>query len=226
MSRPCKHAGVTCAPSTFLLNFVETCLSAMTHPVASLHQYPLVPFFATLLLMFHHGTILLQDRQTVILVLPLVSILRGEAGQLSVRCMYVYFRYFFHCFLSLVFSLHCFTCSAIPKPLFTQSSHLSCGRLSLSLHPSCFAVTDIFGNLSAFVLTTCPAHFVRLETIFPTTQYLVPTSSLRYFVLFLLTLCTKAIFFIQLLSHECCVCCCRSDRDTISNEEPCRQRCR
>ena len=90
VSRPCKHAGVTCAPSTFLLNFVETCLSAMTHPLASLHQYPLVPFFATLLLMFHHGTIILQYKQTVILVLPLVSILRGEAGQLSLRCTSIF----------------------------------------------------------------------------------------------------------------------------------------
>ena len=91
MSRPCKHAGVICAPSTFLLNFLrQLSLSAMTHPLASLHQYPLVPFFATLLLMFHHGTILLQDRQTVILVLPLVSILLGEAGQLSRHCTSIF----------------------------------------------------------------------------------------------------------------------------------------
>ena len=68
-----------------------------------------------------------------------------------------------------------FSSSAFLRSLFTQSSHLS-GDLPRFLQPSCFFVSDLFGNLSSFILTMCPAHFIRLLTILPTIQALVPMS--------------------------------------------------
>ena len=70
----------------------------------------------------------------------------------------------YHWSLLLAFSLHCSSSSAFLRSLFTQSSHLSCG-LPRFLQPS----------LSSFILTMCPAHFIRLLTIFPTIQALVPS---------------------------------------------------
>ena len=99
----------------------------------------------------------------------------------------------FHWSLLLALSLH-FSSSAFLRSLFTQSSHLSCG-LPHFLQPSCFFVSDLFGNLASFILTMCPAHFL------PTIQALVPTSSLRSFILRLSTLLTPAIILIQLFSH-------------------------
>ena len=71
------------------------------------------------------------------------------------------------------------------------------------LKPSCFFDSDIFRNLSYIILTMCPVHFIRLLTILPTIQALVPTSSRRSFVLRLSTLLTPAILLIQLFSHTC-----------------------
>ena len=82
----------------------------------------------------------------------------------------------FHWSLLLAFSLHFSSASAFLRSLFTQSSHLSCG-LPCFLKPSGFFVSDFLGNLSSFILTMCPAHFIRLLTIWTTIQALVPTSS-------------------------------------------------
>ena len=76
----------------------------------------------------------------------------------------------FHRSLLLVFSLHFSSSSAFLRSLFTQSSHLSCG-LPRFLEPSCFFVSALFGSLSSFIRTMCPAHFIRLLTILPTRPY-------------------------------------------------------
>ena len=114
----------------------------------------------------------------------------------------------FHRSLLLAFSLNFSSSSAFLRSLFTQSSHLSCG-LPRFLEPSCLVVSALFGSLSSFIRTMCPAHFIRLLTILPTIQALVPTSSLRSFILRLSTLLTPAIFLIQLFSHTCSLLLCR-----------------
>ena len=101
----------------------------------------------------------------------------------------------FHWSLLLAFSLHFSSSSAVLRSLFTQSSHLSCG-LPRCLQPSVF-VSHLFGDLSSFILTVCPAHFIRLLTILPTTQALVPTSCLRSFIL----LSLLRLFFLSSCSH-------------------------
>ncbi len=64
----------------------------------------------------------------------------------------------FHWSLVLSFSLHFSSSSAFLRSLFTQSSDLSCG-LPRFLQPSCFFVSDHFGNLSSFILTmSSPFH--------------------------------------------------------------------
>ena len=73
----------------------------------------------------------------------------------------------FHWSLLLAFSLHFSSSFAFLKSLFTQSSHLSCG-LPHFLEPSCLFVSALFGSLSSFIRTMCPAHFIRLLTILPT----------------------------------------------------------
>ena len=113
---------------------------------------------------------------------------RGEAG-LRVTPLYSYFCNLFP--LGPVVGLF-FLC--LLRSLFTQSSHLSCG-LPHFLQPSCFFVSDLFGNLASFILTMCPAHVLL------TIQALVPTSSHRSFILRLSTLLTPAILLIQLFSH-------------------------
>ena len=71
--------------------------------------------------------------------------------------------------------------------LSSHNTHLSCG-LPRFLQPSFFFVSDIFGGLSSFIPTMFPTHIVRLLTMLPTMQTLVPTSSRRYFLLRLSTL--------------------------------------
>ena len=80
----------------------------------------------------------------------------------------------FHWYLLLAFSLHFSSSSAFLRSLFTQSSHLNCG-LPRFLKPSCFFVSDLFGNWSSFILTMCPAHLIWLLTILPTMQPLLVT---------------------------------------------------
>ena len=92
---------------------------------------------------------------------------------------------------------------------------LSCG-LPRFLKTSCFVVSDLFGKLSCFILTMCPAHLIRLLTILPTIQAIVPTYSLRSFILLLSTLFTLAILLIQLFSHTCSLCWCSSERANVS----------
>ena len=94
---------------------------------------------------------------------------RGEAG-LVVTPLYGYFCNFFYWSVLLAFSLHFSSSSAFLISLFTQSSHLSC-RLPRFLQPSCFFVSDLSGDLSSFILTMCPAHFIQLLTIFHQWQH-------------------------------------------------------
>ena len=121
-----------------------------------------------------------------------------------------------HRSLLLAFPLHLSSSFAFLKSLFTQSSHLSCG-LPRFLEPSCLFVSALFGSLSSFIRTMCPAHFVRLLTMLPTIQALLPTSYRSSFILSLSTLLTPAIFLIQLFSHTCSLCWCSSDRANVSN---------
>ena len=88
----------------------------------------------------------------------------------------------FHWSPLLAFSLHISSSSAFLRSLFTQSFHLSCG-LPRFLEPYCFFASALFGSLSSFIRTMCPAHFIWLLTILPTTQALVSTSSHRSFIL-------------------------------------------
>ena len=108
----------------------------------------------------------------------------------------------FHRSLLLACSLHFSSSTAFLRSLFTQSSHLSCG-LPRFLEHSCYFVSARFGSLSSFIRTMCPTHFIRLLTILPTIQALVPTSSRRSSILRLSTLLTPATFLIQLFSHTC-----------------------
>ena len=70
----------------------------------------------------------------------------------------------FHWSLLLAFSLHLSSSSAFLRSVFTQSSHFRCG-LPRFLEPSSFFVSALFGSLSSFIRTMCPAHFIRLLTI-------------------------------------------------------------
>ena len=119
----------------------------------------------------------------------------------SLRCTAT-FVIRFHLSLLLAFSLHFSSSSAFLRSLFTQSSHLSCG-LPRFLQPSCVVFSDLFGNFSSFILTMCTAHFIRLLTILPTMQALVPTYSRNSFILRLSILRTPDILLIQLFSHTC-----------------------
>ena len=100
---------------------------------------------------------------------------RGEAD-LLVTAKYGYFRNLLP-LVSVVdiFSPFIFLLCLSQISLFTHSSHLS-GGLPRFLEPSCFFVSALFGSLSSFIWSMCPAHFIRLLTILPTIQALVPTS--------------------------------------------------
>ena len=94
----------------------------------------------------------------------------------------------------LAFSHYFSSSSAFLRSLFTQSSRLNCG-LPRFLQPLSLFVPDIFGNLSSFILNMCPAHFIHLINILPTMQALVPTSSLRSFILLPANLLIKSSCF-------------------------------
>ena len=50
-----------------------------------------------------------------------------------------------------------------PLVLFRQSSHLSCGLpCFLTSFRLLVSVSNLYGNLSSFILTMCSAHFIRL----------------------------------------------------------------
>ena len=169
---------------------------------------------------YSHGYIVTTSE-----VLVQVSSVYPFYHQLSYKCISCYFSCFpcvvvrlvywslrctatfvicFHRSLLLAFSLNFSSSYAFLRSLFTQPSHLSC--LPRFLEPSCFFVSALFGSLSSFIRTMCSAHFIRLLTILPTIQALVPTSSRRSFILRLSTLLTQAIFLIQLFSHTCSLC--------------------
>ena len=85
----------------------------------------------------------------------------------------------FHWSLLFTFSLHFSSSSAFLRSLFTQSSHLSCG-LPRFLEPSCFFVSALFGSLSSFIRTMCPAHFIILPTmVCDVKQYFFNVTSLN-----------------------------------------------
>ena len=111
----------------------------------------------------------------------------------------------FHRSLLLAFSLHFSSSFAFLKSLFMQSSHLSCG-LPRFLEPSCLFVSALFGSLSSFIRTMCPAHFIRLLTILPIIQALLPTSSLAGLPFFVSPLSLLRQFSLSSCSHILVVC--------------------
>ena len=92
---------------------------------------------------------------------------------------------------------------------FRQSSHLSCFP-----QPLCFFASTLFGSLSSFILTVCPANLIRLFTILTTQQSTVPLYYLRYFNL-LHILFAPAFRLIQSFLHTCSLCGCCSDRAAV-----------
>ena len=72
-------------------------------------------------------------------------------------------------------------------------------------------------DLSSFIPTMCPAHFIRILTSLPTIPALVPTSSLRSSILLLSALLAPAILLIQLFSHRptCSLRCCSTIRINV-----------
>ena len=70
---------------------------------------------------------------------------------------------FFHDLLLLASSLHLSSSSVFPRSVFRNFSHLSRCLLPV-LQPSCFFVFTYFGNLSSFILTTCPTYFKTTHT--------------------------------------------------------------
>ena len=104
---------------------------------------------------------------SILLVRPSSRSPLVKAGQLSLRSTAT--------FIILPIATCCWHfLSTVLRSLFRQYSNLNC------CHPPCFVVADLFRNLSSFVLTMCPVHFVRILTILPTVQaLLVPTSSPR-----------------------------------------------
>ena len=104
------------------------------------------------------------------------------------------FVFCFHWYFLLALSLHFSSSSAFLRSLFTQSSHLSCD-LPRFLKPSCFFVSDLFGNLLSFILTMCPAHFIRF---LPTMQALVPTPLAD------LSFSVSPLSLLRLFSLSCC----------------------
>ena len=87
------------------------------------------------------------------------SAVRVGVGYVSLSCSAT-FVIRFPCTLLLAFSLHFSSSSAFPRSLFTQSSHPSCG-LPRFLKPSCFFVSDHFGDLSSCLMTMRPAQSTR-----------------------------------------------------------------
>ena len=79
-----------------------------------------------------------------------------------------------------------------------------------------FGIGKHFDNLSPFFLTMCPSHFIRLLTIFPTIQALVPTSCIRSFILLFSNLFTSAIPLYYCSRKLVLLCCCSSIRTELT----------
>ena len=115
---------------------------------------------------------------------------RGEADHLSYCCT-----------ARLLFPSIGLCCWSFPStflcPFLDLSSgnppiaNLSCGHPRF-LQVRCFFVSVILVNLPSLILTMCPAHLIRLFTILPTKQALVPTSSLRSYIILLSTIFAPA----------------------------------
>ena len=98
------------------------------------------------------------------LVLPVFSCVGVRLVYWSLRSTAT-FVICFRWSLLLAFYLHFSSSSAFFGSIFKQSSYLSCD-LPRFLQPSCFFDSDLFGNLSSFILTMCPANFIRLFNYF------------------------------------------------------------
>ena len=83
------------------------------------------------------------------------------ARLVTITSLYSYYCYILPSLSVIGIFLHFSSSSAFLRSLFTQSSHLNCG-LPRFLQPSCFFVSHLFGDLSSFILTLCPALFTRL----------------------------------------------------------------
>ena len=95
---------------------------------------------------------------------------RGEAGLLATP-MYGYIVICFHWSPLLAFSVHFSSSSAFLRSLFTQSSHLSCG-LARFLQPCCIFLSDLFRNLSSFILTMYIPTYGRIKYLLVTLTYI------------------------------------------------------
>ena len=109
------------------------------------------------------------------------------------------------CFVSIGPCCWYFLSTFLPPLPFTDLSSHNPPILAVAFRVfcnNCASLSWIFlGHFSYFIMTMCPAHFIRLLTLLPTMQALVPTSSRRSFILRLSTLHTPAILLIQLFSH-------------------------
>ena len=119
---------------------------------------------------------------------------RGEAG-LVVTPLYGYFCHFFPLapvvgIFSPLFFLLCI--SQISLHIILPSQPWS----SSFLQPAWFFVSDLFGNLSSFILTMCPANYTSFSSNFILQVF--HSHSLH-------SIFTPAILLIQLFSHTCSV---------------------
>ena len=114
---------------------------------------------------------------------------RGEAGHYLSFCFTATFVILFTELPVVGLFSPLFSSPAFLRSLFTQSFHLSCG-LPRFPQPSCFFISDLFGNLSSFILTMCPTHITwLLLTILST--ILLSFSSLSFHRLFSLSSCSQ-----------------------------------
>ena len=128
---------------------------------------------------------------------------------------HIHFVFVFHRSLLLGFSLHFSSSSAFHRFLFRQSSHLPRFLQPHSESLLMFlCLRTFFSNLACFILSMCPAHFIRLLFFQLDKPYFHPTSSLRSFIILLSTIFTLATLLIQ-NSHTCSLCCCCLDIATI-----------
>ena len=130
--------------------------------------------------------------------------------KLSLRCTAT-FVICFHLSLLLQFSLNMSSSSAFLRSLYTQSCHISCGLVFCNLLASLSKILYLVFHSDHY-----PANFIRLLNMLPTVLDLLPTSSLRYFILIHTTLYTLVILLIQLFSHTCSLCCFSSSRANVS----------
>ena len=77
---------------------------------------------------------------------------------------------------------------------------------------TCFLNLPVSFSQIFLLISLATVHVSSLfhpaRTILPTMQTLVPTSSIRYFILLLSIILTPAILLIQLFSYTCSLCCC------------------